>query len=176
MRRQRLAATTACMTVFYCTKCGVELTPDLVKQPSVPEVSDRDKDRDKETGQAPSTVPRGHYAVDPEPWGAPFTPPTDGPLPHHPRQLLMPPALTDWAPAGPRNSFVVHPQDVPAPRLLDQGGSHWGCCGPLGTGGRNMSCGCGVLVATLAADCMGPYELHLDPVRVWAFDTKGSEG
>ncbi|MEU5485734.1 hypothetical protein [Streptomyces mirabilis] len=164
------------MTVFYCTKCGVELTPDLVKQPSVQEVSDHDKDRDKETGLAPSTVPRGHYAVDPEPWGAPFTPPADEPRPHHPRQLLMPPALTGWAPAGPMNSFVVHPQDVPALRLLDQGGSHWGCCGPLGTGGRNMSCGCGVLVATLAADCMGPYELHLDPARVWAFDTKGSKG
>lgn len=102
------------MTVFYCTKCGVELTPDLVKQPSVPEVSDRDKDRDKETGLGPSTVPRGHYAVDPEPWGAPFTPPADEPRPHHPRQLLMPPAP--------------------------------------------------------------PYELHLDPARVWAFDTKGSEG
>lgn len=127
------------MAVFYCTKCGVELTPDLVKQPSVPEVSDRDKDRDKETGLGPSTVPRGHYAVDPEPWGAPFTPPADEPRPHHPRQLLMPPTLT-------------------------------------GTGGRNMSCECGVLVATLAADCMGPYELHLDPARVWAFDTKGSEG
>jgi hypothetical protein len=163
------------MRVSYCAKCGVELTPDLMELPSVPEVSGREKDRDKEARLAPSTVPRGHYAVGPEPWGTPFTPPTDEPRPHHPRRLLMPPELTDWTPAGPRNSVVVHPQDVPALRLPDQGGSHWGCCGPLGTGGRNMACGCGVLVATLAADCMGPYELHLDPVRVRAFDTKGSE-
>ncbi|WP_326751344.1 hypothetical protein OH738_35485 [Streptomyces hirsutus] len=69
----------------------------------------------------------------------------------------------------------MHPQDVPALRLLDQGGTHGGCCDPFGSGGRNMACGCGVLVAPLAADCMGPYELHLDPVRVRAFDTKGSK-
>lgn len=141
----------------------------------MPDVSGRDKDRDKETRLAPSSVPRGHCAVDPEPWGAPFIPPTDEPRSHHPHRLLMPPELTDWTPAGPRNSVVVHPQDVPALRLLDQGGTHGGCCDPFGSGGRNMACGCGVLVAPLAADCMGPYELHLDPVRVRAFDTKGSK-
>lgn len=70
----------------------------------------------------------------------------------------------------------MHFQDVPALSLLGDGGPHWGCCGPLGTGGRNMACGCGALVATLAADCMGPYKLHLDPVRVWAFDTEGTVG
>ncbi|WP_243869943.1 hypothetical protein [Streptomyces liangshanensis] len=32
-----------------------------------------------------------------------------------------------------------------------------------------MACGCGTLVATLVADCMGPYELHLDPVRVYLY-------
>ncbi|MCX4533046.1 hypothetical protein OHA79_28905 [Streptomyces sp. NBC_00841] len=164
------------MTVFFfCAKCGVELTPDLVELPAVPEVSGRDRDRDKETRLAPSTVPRGHYAIDPEPWGAPFAPPTGKPRPHHPRRLLMPPELADWTPTGPRNTVVVHPDDVPDLRLLDRGGPHRGCCGPLGTGGRNIACGCGVLVATLAADCMGPHELHLDPVRVYAFDTKGAE-
>ncbi|MGW8969642.1 hypothetical protein [Streptomyces platensis] len=163
------------MTVFFCAKCGSELTSDLAKLPFVPEVSDRDVDRDKETRLAPSAVSRGHYAIDPEPWGAPFVPPAGEPRPHNPRQLLMPPELTDWTSAGTRNTVVVHPDDVPALRLLDQRGRHRGCCGPLGTGGRNMACGCGALVATLAADCMGPYELHLDPVRVYAFDTKGSE-
>ena len=29
--------------------------------------------------------------------------------------------------------------------------------------------GFGAPVATLAADCFGPYELHLDPVRTFAF-------
>lgn len=158
------------MTVFYCRKCGVELTSDLVKLPSVPEVSSQVRDRDKETRLAPSTVPRGHYAVDPEPWGAPFTPPTDEPQPYDRRHPSLPPGLTDWVPAGPRNSFVVHREDIPALELL-RGGPDRGCCGPTGTRGRNMACGCGVLVATLVADCfMGPYELRLDPVRVWAFD------
>ncbi|MET9293703.1 hypothetical protein [Streptomyces sp. NPDC003077] len=158
------------MTVFFCAKCGAELTPDLVELPAVPEASDDDRDRDKKTFLAPSTVPRGHYAVDPEPWGAPFVPPTGEPRPHHPRRLLMPPDMTDWISAGPRNTVVVHPDDVPDLRLRAQGHPHHGCCGPHGTGGRNMACGCGVLVATLVADCMGPYELHLDSVRVYAFE------
>ncbi|MEU2232391.1 hypothetical protein [Streptomyces vietnamensis] len=162
------------MMVFFCAKCGVALTPDLVELPAVPEISGRDRARDKETRLALSAVPRGHYAIDPEPWGAPFAPPTGEPRPHHPRRLLMPPELTDWASAGPRNTVVVHPDDVQALRLLEQGGPHRGCCGPLGTGGRNLACGCGALVATLAADCMGPHELHLDSVRVYAFDMKGA--
>ncbi|WP_030993901.1 MULTISPECIES: hypothetical protein [unclassified Streptomyces] len=164
------------MTVFHCAKCGTEFTPDLVKLPSVPDAPDHAEDRDTGTGPAASTVPRRHFAVDPEPWGAPFVPPTDEPRPPHPRSLLMPPALTGRTPAGQRNSYVVHPEDVPALRLEEQGGPHWGCCGPLGTGGPNMICGCGAPVATLTADCMGPHELHLDPVRVWAFDTEGAEG
>ena len=45
-----------------------------------------------------------------------------------------------------------------------------GCCGPTGTDGLNRACACGARVATLAADCFGPYELHLDPVRVYPFD------
>ncbi|TGB16460.1 hypothetical protein E4099_05265 [Streptomyces palmae] len=163
------------MTVFFCAKCGAELTADLVELSAVPEVSDCGRGPDKQTRLAPSTVPRGHYAMDPEPWGAPFTRPTGEPRPRDPRRLLMPPELTDWISAGPRNTAIVHPDDVPDPRLLDQGGPHRGCCGPLGTGGRNMACECGVLVATLAADCMGPRELHLDPVRVYAFDAKGAE-
>lgn len=84
------------MTVFHCAKCGTELTPDLVKLPSVPDAPDHAEDRDTGTGPAASTVPRGHF-------------------------------------------------------------------------------GCGAPVATLTADCMGPHELHLDPVRVWAFDTEGAE-
>lgn len=71
--------------------------------------------------------------------------------------------------AGPENSVIVHPDDAPGLRLAPIQGIHLGCCGPLGTGGRNMACGCGTLVATLAADCMGPHELHLDPLRTYAF-------
>ncbi|MFE3598388.1 hypothetical protein [Streptomyces sp. NPDC059142] len=35
--------------------------------------------------------------------------------------------------------------------------------------GLNRACPCGAPVATLAADCFGPFELHLDPVRTYAF-------
>lgn len=156
------------MTVFHCAKCGAPLTPDLRRLPRVPDVSVHDKDRDRETGLAPSTVPRGSYAVDPEPWGAPFVVPEDGRVVEGgERALLMPADMTGMVSAGPRDSVIVHPDDVPGLRLTGDLGPHHGCCGPLGTGGRNMACGCGALVATVAADCMGPYELHLDPLRVY---------
>ncbi|RKN60008.1 hypothetical protein D7231_33725 [Streptomyces klenkii] len=64
---------------------------------------------------------------------------------------------------------MVHPKDAPDLHLTGPLSIHQGCCGPLGTGGRNMACPCGALVATLAADCMGPHELHLDPLRVYAY-------
>ncbi|MFC9795436.1 hypothetical protein [Streptomyces sp. NPDC057695] len=160
------------MTVFLCAKCGTELTPDLRRLADVPDVSTYEKDRDGETRLAPSTVPRGCYAVDPEPWGAPFRaaePVTTGVRAS--RALLMPPDLTGMVSAGPKDSVIVHPQDAPTLRLSGSLGVHHGCCGPLGTGGRNMSCACGARVATLAADCMGPYELHLDPLRTHAIPT-----
>ncbi|KOG53735.1 hypothetical protein ADK76_26495 [Streptomyces griseoflavus] len=159
------------MAVFCCAKCGATLTPDLRALEAVPDVSTHEKDRDRKTGLAPSTVSPGHYAIDPEPWGAPFVAP--GPDDRRggddDRALLMPPDMTGMISAGPRDTVIVHPDDVPGLRPADGLGKHHGCCGPLGTGGRNMACGaCGTLVATLAADCMGPHELHLDPVRVWA--------
>lgn len=63
------------MAVFCCAKCGATLTPDLRALAAVPDVSAHEKDRDRKTGLAPSTVPPGHYAIDPEPWGAPSWPP-----------------------------------------------------------------------------------------------------
>ncbi|MFD7662886.1 hypothetical protein [Streptomyces sp. NPDC059788] len=160
------------MTVFLCAKCGSALTPDLRRLPAVPDVSAHDKDRDRRTGLAASTVPSGHYAVDPEPWGAPFEPagPGRGRVPDD-RDLLMPPGMDGMVSAGPRNTVIVHPDDTAGLRETTGLGVHRGCCGPLGTGGSNMACGtCGTLVATLAADCMGPHELHLDPLRVYAYE------
>ncbi|MER6050575.1 hypothetical protein ABT168_24560 [Streptomyces sp. NPDC001793] len=75
----------------------------------------------------------------------------------------------DLVSAGPRNSAIVHPDDVPGLTVVNTDSNHWGCCGPLGTGGRNMTCACGTLIATLVADCLGPHELHLDPIRVYAW-------
>lgn len=158
------------MTVFYCAKCGAELTPDLQELPGIPDVSVHDKDRHGKTRLAPSTVPRGSYAIDSEPWGAPFVAPDAQTADvRGSRALLMPPDMTGMVPAGPRNSVIVHPEDVPSLQLTGSLGIHHGCCGPLGTGGRNMTCMCGARVATLAADCMGPHELHLDPLRTYTF-------
>lgn len=158
------------MTVFYCAKCSAELTPELKELQSVPDASVEDRDRHSKTRLAPSTVPRGSYAIDPEPWGAPFVV-TDiqSVVTGGNRALPMPPDLTGTVSAGPRDSVIVHPEDVPGLRLTGCLGIHQGCCGPLGTGGRNMTCVCGALLATLAADCMGPHELHLDPLRVYAW-------
>ncbi|GCD36001.1 hypothetical protein OEIGOIKO_03753 [Streptomyces chrestomyceticus JCM 4735] len=96
------------MTVFLCAKCGHTLTPDLRRLPAVPDVSTHDKDRDRETGLAPSTVPPGHYAIDPEPWGAPFEPAGGGRgggggggRVMDDRALLMPPGMDDMVSAGP---------------------------------------------------------------------------
>ncbi|WP_063753177.1 hypothetical protein [Streptomyces resistomycificus] len=159
------------MTVFYCAKCGTALTGDLPALPSVPDIDDPDAGRDEKTGQARSTVPRGHYAIDPDPWGAPFVP---APAPRQParasgRELLRSASgATDSA--GPRNSAVLHPDDV-MPRLTPfTCGDNWtGCCGPTGAHGPNLACTCGSRLATWAADCLGPNELHLDPVRVYAW-------
>ncbi|WP_259471942.1 hypothetical protein [Streptomyces shenzhenensis] len=138
---------------------------------SVPDVGDPDDGRDKKTGRARSTVPRGHYAIDPDPWGAPFA--LAAAPRRHPhntgRELLR---LDTWATvsAGQRDSVVVHPDDI-LPRLTHfTCGDNWsGCCGPTGAHGPNLACSCGSRLATWAADCLGPNELHLDPVRVYAW-------
>ncbi|WP_327190022.1 hypothetical protein [Streptomyces xinghaiensis] len=159
------------MTVFYCAKCGTALTGDLLALPSVPDIGDPDDGRDKKTSQALSTVPRGHYAIAPDPWGAPFVPVT---APRRPsrargRELLrITPGVTESA--GPRNSVVVHPDDVMPQLVSFIHGDNWtGCCGPTGAHGPNLACTCGSRLATWATDCMGPNELHLDPVRVSAW-------
>ncbi|MEV5317281.1 hypothetical protein AB0K92_06310 [Streptomyces sp. NPDC052687] len=157
------------MTVFHCARCGAALTPELRRLAHVPEVSVHGEDRDRGTGLAPSTVRRGSYAVDPEPWGAPFVVPEAGTAAGGGEgALLMPPGMAGMVSAGPRDSVIVHPRDVPGLRLTGDLGPHHGAAAPLRTGGRNLACGCGALVATLAADCVGPYELHLDPLRVYA--------
>jgi hypothetical protein len=102
------------MTVFYCAKCATALTPELAGLPDVPVLEDGDT-REKKTGRARSTVPRGFYAVDPEPWGAPFVPAAAPPIPRRGtgRDLLRPSPGRPTVSAGPRNTIIVHPDDVP---------------------------------------------------------------
>ncbi|MFE2047461.1 hypothetical protein [Streptomyces sp. NPDC059459] len=166
------------MTVFHCAGCWAALTGELLVLPCVPEVDDPDHGRDPNTGRAHSTVPCGYYAIDPDPWGAPWVPVGESrrDVGGAGRELLR----TDTGvteSAGPRNSVVVHPDDV-LPRLEPFTlGANWrGCCGPTGAHGPNLACVCGSRLATWAADCLGPNELHLDPVRVHAWDRGGRAG
>ncbi|GGJ72353.1 hypothetical protein GCM10010121_098690 [Streptomyces brasiliensis] len=72
--------------------------------------------------------------------------------------------------AGQRDSVVVHPDDfLPCLAPVTCGDNWTGCCGSPGAHGPNLACACGSRLATWAADCLGPNELRLDPVRVYAW-------
>ncbi|WP_416966868.1 hypothetical protein [Streptomyces sp. 4F14] len=159
------------MTVFLCSRCGAAITPELAELPAVPDAPVDDRDRDKETRRAPSTVPRGRYAIDPEPWGFPYVRQDDqeDPKPAQSRGLLVSGEDGFVISAGNRGTVVVHPDDADGLGPLPAWENSSGCCGPTGSEGLNRACPCGAPVATLAADCFGPYELHLDPVRTYAF-------
>jgi hypothetical protein len=115
----------------------------------------------------PSTVPRGHYAIEPEPGGFPYVLQEDqeDPQRSQPRGPLFCREEGFVISAGSRGTVVLHPDDAAGLRPLPGGENSTGCCGPTGDEGPNLACGCGAPVATLAADCFGPYELHLDPAR-----------
>ncbi|MFE6335858.1 hypothetical protein ACFVOK_22035 [Streptomyces sp. NPDC057798] len=157
MHDEKLYSYNGPMTVFYCSKCGATLTPDLLALSAVPTVPGLEDARPRGARQAPPTVPQGYYAIEAEPWGAPF-------------------AVRDRCLGRVHNTIVIHPDDAPALRPLPNWENGTGCCGPNGTEGPNRACVCGARVATLAADCFGPYELHLDPVRTYAFSLESGEG
>ncbi|MFD8992579.1 hypothetical protein ACFVZ4_31600 [Streptomyces goshikiensis] len=159
------------MTVFLCSKCGTAITPQLAELAAVPNVSDDEHDRDKDTRRAPSTVPQGHYVIDAEPWGPPYVVQNDqeDPKPAQSRGLLVSGEEGFVISAGVRGTVLMYPEDAPDLRPLPNWENSSGCCGPTGNEGLNRVCSCGAAVATLAADCFGPYELHLDPVRTYAF-------
>lgn len=159
------------MTIFHCSACGSALTRDLTALTAVPSVPGLGRARPRQARQAPPTVPRGRYAVESEPWGAPFVPQAnqDDPVPSQPRGSVTAIGGDGWVvSAGPRDSVVVHPGEAPLLEPLPGWENSSGCCGPDGNSGPNRAWPCGARVATLAADCTGPYELHLDPGRIRA--------
>ncbi|MGW2996284.1 hypothetical protein ACWDA9_32675 [Streptomyces sp. NPDC001193] len=159
------------MTVFLCSKCGTAITPELIKLAAVPDVSEGEHDRDKETRRAASTIPRSHYAIDPDPWGPPYVLQDDqeNPKPGRSRGPLVCNEEGFVISAGIPNTVLMNPEDAPDLQPLPNWENSMGCCGPTGNEGLNRACPCGAPVATLAADCFGPHELHLDPVRTYAF-------
>ena len=159
------------MNVLVCAGCGhrlcepVRLLAELPERPLNSGRKNADGSR-----QAPSTVPRGTCAVDPEPSGAPFVPHPD---PAWAGAAVPGVAVADpdgpgfLMSAGPRDTLVVHPEDTRGHLLGDDDCRDSGCCGPTGRQGPNFLCpGCRAPVATLFAECYGPYETHFLPAAV----------
>ncbi|MCH5674330.1 hypothetical protein [Streptomyces gilvus] len=144
--------------------------PDVPPRPEYDSAKNPDGSR-----RAPATVPRGTYAVDPEPCGAPYVPHPDPEWcgTAHPGNACMgdPDGPGFLISAGPRDTLVVHPEDTRGWLSDNPALEEIGCCGAPGREGPNEVCGgCGVVVATLFSDCAGPYETHFLPgaVRVAA--------
>ncbi|QGQ18008.1 hypothetical protein GC089_00420 [Cellulomonas sp. JZ18] len=136
------------MTHLLCRACGARLTGEL--RP----VTDADRAaappvRPEEP--APS-VPVGTFAVDPEPFGAPYVP---GPGGHR-------------VPGGPAGCVVLHPAESLAVRRHHDGYRLAGCCARDGMQGPNLLCdACGAEVGTLRDDCwVAESGVWLDPQAV----------
>ncbi|WP_406133158.1 hypothetical protein [Streptomyces zaomyceticus] len=119
---------------------------------------------------APATMPRGRYAVEPHRRGGPLVVRTaeeqaaydgmypDGPWRSDERGWLLA--------GGPRNQYVLHPEDVLPLDLHPELERSHGCCGPGGDDGANRVCACGAEVATAYAGCVTPYETLFPPAAV----------
>ncbi|WP_232398986.1 hypothetical protein [Streptomyces albireticuli] len=110
------------MTVFLCSKCGTAITPELAELAAVPNFSDDERDRDKETRRAPSTVPRGRYVIDSEPWGPPYVVQDDqeDPNPAQSRGPLVCREEGFVISAGVQGTVLTHPEDGPRPSTAAQ--------------------------------------------------------
>lgn len=140
------------MTVFHCAACGIPVTAEVELLAELPEERYRDADDREEPGV---TVPRGSYAIDPDPFGAPYV---------VPEQPLPPPAPANCrVPGGPQGTLVLHPDDGLDLRPHPEHRRSVGCCGSSGVDGRNLVCRCGGEIGTLVGDCWTAQELRLDP-------------
>ncbi|MFJ2238779.1 hypothetical protein [Streptomyces sp. NPDC087859] len=160
------------MNVLTCAACGSRLTEPLRLLPEVPPRPEYDGLKNPDGSRhAPSTLPRGAYAVDPEPCGAPYVPHPDPEWcgSAHPGDVCMgdPDGPGCLMSAGPRGTWVVHPEDTRGRLSANPAVEEVGCCGRPGREGPNEVCAeCGTAVATLFSECYGPYETHFLPDAV----------
>ncbi|MFC8585281.1 hypothetical protein ACFUGD_12120 [Streptomyces sp. NPDC057217] len=154
------------MTIFHCASCGNRLTAELQQTADVPERPFYDGLPVDGVRRAPATMPRGFYAVDPDPTGAPFVAGDDQDsfVPAYPGGPSMSDEGVEMVSGGPRNTLLLHPEDMPGLVLLSTG--EVGCCGAPGDKGPNRGCGCGAPIGTEMSECYTPYELHLVPGAV----------
>ncbi|MBT2420897.1 hypothetical protein J7F01_24750 [Streptomyces sp. ISL-22] len=162
------------MDVLTCVTCGTRLTEPLDLLPELPPRPAYDgRENPDGSRHAPATVPRGRYAVDPKACGAPYVPHPDPEWvgAAHPGNGAMgdPDGQGFLMSAGPRDTLVVHPEDTRGWLSANPAVQEIGCCGVPGREGPNEVCaGCGAVVATLFAECSGPYETHFLPDAVRA--------
>jgi hypothetical protein len=154
------------MTILHCAACGLRLTDPLSPLPAVPERPSYDGLPVDGVRRAPSTVPRGHYAVDPDPTGAPFVPAEDQDdcVPAYPGGPSIVEDGVELVAGGPRDTLLLHPEDMPS--LVPHPTGESGCCGLPGNRGPNRACPCGARIGTEMSECWTPYELHLVPGAV----------
>lgn len=157
------------MTVFHCASCGEALTIALQLLPAVPARHLFEGVLVAGRRQALPTIPRGHFAVDPEPHGPPFVPAEN--QDESPAAYPGGPCISDAdgvvvVSAGLRNTFVLHPEDALGLTWQLMPDASSGCCGAPGDGPPNRACRCGAVVGSEMSDCYTPYELHLLPDAV----------
>ncbi|MEU8989802.1 hypothetical protein AB0C98_25800 [Streptomyces sp. NPDC048558] len=162
------------MNVLLCATCGTRLTEPVRQLDEMPACPGWDGFADPdEPRPGPASVPRGTYAVDPYPFGAPYVP-YEGPAGEYdgvsPGGGWKSDARGPLVSAGSRGTYVLHPLDAVGLDPHADGARLIGCCGPDGTRGVNHVCACGAEVAIVATDCYIRYETRLvpDAVRVEA--------
>ncbi|MGW4025863.1 hypothetical protein [Streptomyces sp. NPDC005009] len=157
------------MNVLLCAACGRRLTEPVRRLDEMPGYPGWDgfPGPDGER-HGPPSVPRGTYVVGPLPFGAPFEP--VGPDEEYdgivPGGMWMSDERGFLVSAGPRGTYVLHPDDVVDIAPHSDGRRLIGCCGPDGRAGVNHVRACGAGVAIVAADCTSGHETRLVPDAV----------
>ncbi|MET8978431.1 hypothetical protein ABZX85_22725 [Streptomyces sp. NPDC004539] len=147
------------MDVFVCEGCGAELTGP-VEEGVLPVHARQRVGHDL----LPALMDPGTYAVDPEPFGAPWRPWAElGPEEAAERGVFAPvPALSD----GPVGTVVLAPGDVRGTVLIPDRCDGY-CLGVDGRDGPNLACEtCGRAVATRIDDCALWQAVRLAPGEV----------
>ncbi|MFV0133471.1 hypothetical protein ACLGIH_09585 [Streptomyces sp. HMX87] len=160
------------MNVLLCASCGHRLTGPLRPLPEVPERPEYDGLPNPDGSRhAPSTVPLGGYAVDPEPSGAPYEPHPDPDWDGStsPGLVVSDEDGRTLVSRGPRGTLVLNPEDAHGRTSGNPDVQEVGCCGAPGMAGPNRVCGgCAAVLGTWHSECYGPYELRLLPDAVRA--------
>ncbi|MFI6298392.1 hypothetical protein ACIBEJ_42855 [Nonomuraea sp. NPDC050790] len=127
------------MVMFTCSRCGTAVTRDLAETGYPPARNPPPRELHED---APQLIPRGRFAMDPEPFG-----------------VLVPiPVVDQMASDEVRDTILVNADDLiavePHPNIGEMGS---GCCGWDPHGPNVICAACGQGVAALANDCGMPW-------------------